>query len=218
MGVVWVRYRSAAHTPVTYVIIAVNILWFLGVELPRGLGAYGLVASGACAPVLVTSGDWYRLLSAMFVHASPTHIVLNMISLWSLRMVEVWFGSAKYFVTYWLSGFIGFLLSTAITSPMTVSAGASGAIFGVFGAVLYMALRGILTKNVRNQLIFILALNLVYDVVTPSVSLAGHVGGLVTGVMCAALFVQRARMRWVNVIAICCGILTAVALAFAYFG
>ncbi len=218
MGVVWVRYRSAVRTPVTYGIIAVNILWFVAVELPRGLGTYGLVASGACAPVLVTSGDWYRLLSAMFVHASLTHIALNMISLWSLRMVEVWLGAAKYFVIYWLSGLMGFLLSTAITSPTTVSAGASGAIFGVFGVMLYMALRGILTQSARNQLIFILALNLVYDVATPSVSLAGHVGGLITGVMCAALFVHRTRLRWVNVAAIGCGILTAFALAFAYFG
>lgn len=210
------------RTPVTWILIIVNVLWYLLVEGYRGLSIQGLVQSGALDwPDVVLGHQWWRLLSAMFVHMGMAHIGLNMVSLASLYVVEWLLGSWMFLTTYLVSGFVGDVASLLISSHHGVAAGASGAIFGIFGVALYMALKGILTKSARNQLLVMLVINLVYGFSSPNIGNSAHIGGLLTGVALSALYVAKPQLKYaksVRLISILTTIVTLVGLALAIPG
>ncbi|MCL6444863.1 MAG: rhomboid family intramembrane serine protease [Alicyclobacillus sp.] len=164
----------------TWTLIIVNVLWFVVVEQLNGLSIQGLMASGALAGEWLAVGQWYRALASMFVHASLTHLGFNMISLWSLSVVEYMLGWAPFLITYTLSGLAAGLLS-AWLSPDVAMVGASGAIFGVFGAALALAFRDVFPKASRNQMLLVLVVNFVYDFATPHIGVLAHVIGLLVG-------------------------------------
>ena len=145
------------------------------------------------AGILVQSGDWYRLFTAMFVHVTPIHILVNMVSLWSLFLVEMVYGSVPYLILYLFSGFVGNLLSVLLLNPYDVSAGASGAIFGVFGAAVALGFQGVFPKVARNQMLLLLAINIIYDLTNPQIDLVGHLGGLASGLLFATLYRKLRR-------------------------
>jgi len=208
--------RTWAKARITVVLIVVNVAWFLLVEGQRGGTPQGFLDAGAMNSFYFMHGQWYRPVSAMFVHAGVAHLLVNMVSLYSLHVIELWMGGAAYLVTYTLAGIAGFLLSAVFTSPSTVTLGASGAIFGVFGVALFLALKGYLPKVVRNQLIAVLILNVVFDVAEPQVSLLGHVGGLIAGMAAAAVFVRQGRRKWTRYAGYGAVVLMVVSLIFAY--
>lgn len=180
----------------TWILILVNVLWYVGVEGFRGLSVTGIVQSGALDWLdVVYDGQWWRLLTAMFVHMGFLHIGLNMVSLASLYVVEWLTGSWAFLAVYLISGVMGNLATLLLSSHQTTAAGASGAIFGIFGVALYMSFKGILTKAARNQLLVILVINLVYGFSSPDIGNTAHIGGLVTGILCSAALVARPQLR-----------------------
>ncbi|GMA51739.1 hypothetical protein GCM10025857_30960 [Alicyclobacillus contaminans] len=187
------RYRW--RTPVTGALIGVNIAWFLLVEAPHGWDANGLLAAGALAPALAVTGQWYRCVSAMFVHMNFMHLTMNMVSLWFLRSIEPWLGKSAFFFIYWIAGVAGFVLSANWADPFTVFAGASGAVFGIFGVALYLAFRGYFHKSVRNQMLWILGINGIYDIFAPGVDVLGHAVGLAVGAFCTAVLYRKPQWK-----------------------
>jgi rhomboid protease GluP len=181
----WKRAR------VTWVLIVVNVLWYVVVETRTGRSDQGLVHAGAVYSVDVFHGQWYRLLSAMFVHMSVVHITLNMVSLANLYVVEIILGAWPFAFLYVVSGFVGNLLGLWLLPGYAVAAGASGAIFGVFAAALVLSFKGFLNKAARNQLLILLVINFVYDLSNAHIDSSAHFGGLVAGIV-----VTLGLIRW----------------------
>ena len=198
-------FRKAlfARTPrawVTPAVVALNVAVFLAM-VATGVSALhpssaSLLAWGADYGPRTTHGQPWRLLTNTFIHVGVFHIVMNMIGLWQVgRMVERLLGNLGFIVTYVMSGLCGSLVSTW-WHPFTVSAGASGAIFGVYGALIAYLLRhrgqiprAILASLQRTAVAFV-ALNVVFGMQQKGIDMAAHLGGLGGGLL-AGLFVGR---------------------------
>ncbi len=179
--------------PLTYGIIFLNILFFL-LSTPQSgnivdIDLDTLVDLGALyGPLVVLKGEWWRLLSAMFLHGGMTHILMNMVSLYIIgRGMELYFPKVAYLAIYLLSGFVGGLLSLYM-HPMSVGVGASGAIFGVFGALagFFLAHRkriGAYSREFMKDFAVILGLNLMLGLSISSIDMSAHIGGLFVGML-----------------------------------
>ncbi|MGY0230248.1 rhomboid family intramembrane serine protease [Longispora urticae] len=131
----------------------------------------------------VYDGAYYRLITSMFLHYGPIHLLMNMWALWVLgRNLETAFGPVRFAALYLLSG-LGGSVAVLMFSPNAVTAGASGAIFGLFGALVV-----VLRKLGRSlaPIIPVLAVNAIFTFTVSSISIAGHVGGFVAGGVIAA--------------------------------
>ncbi|MDH6197521.1 membrane associated rhomboid family serine protease [Mycobacterium frederiksbergense] len=177
---------------VTYGLIAVNVLMFV---LQAASGT--LTNDLTLWPRGIAFGDqYYRLVTSAFLHYGITHLLFNM---WALYVVgpplEAWLGRLRFGVLYALSGLGGSVLVYLLTPLDTPTAGASGAIFGLFGAIFVVARK--LNLDVR-WIAAVVVLNLVFTFVGPAlgtgaISWQGHLGGLVTGAAVAAAFVYAPR-------------------------
>ncbi|MGW2224175.1 rhomboid family intramembrane serine protease [Streptomyces formicae] len=142
----------------------------------------------------VAEGQWYRLVTAMFLHSSYMHIAFNMLSLWWIGgPLEAAFGRARYLALYGASGIAGSALTYLIAEPNQPSLGASGAIFGLFGATAVLMRR--LNYDMR-PVIALLVINLIITF-GPGFNIAwqAHVGGLVGGVVVGYAMVHAPRER-----------------------
>lgn len=168
---------------VTYIFIAICIIMFI---LTRGSTDIDtLLKYGANNAYLTKNGDYYRLLSSMFIHIGLLHLLFNMYALYIIGpQVESFYGKFKYFLIYILSGVSGSILSITFSSN-TVSAGASGAIFGLMGALLYFGFfyRNYLGSVIKSQIVPIIILNLVIGFSTSGIDNAAHIGGLIGGIL-----------------------------------
>ncbi|ORW18742.1 rhomboid family intramembrane serine protease [Mycobacterium palustre] len=185
--------QRSATPVVTYVLIAINVAVFIA-QMASG----NLEKRLSLWPPAVADGQLYRLATAAFLHYGPTHLLFNM---WALYVIgpplETWLGRLRFGVLYALSGLGGSVLVYLISPLNTATAGASGAIFGLFGAALVVAKR--LTLDVR-WVVAVIAVNLAFTFVVPAISSQriswqGHVGGLVTGGLVAAAYVYPPRRR-----------------------
>jgi membrane associated rhomboid family serine protease len=182
--------------PATLILIAVNVAAFLaevagggGGLSPRGSSL--LVNFGLYGP-FVAEGEWYRLLTSGFLHISLIHIGFNMFALYFLgRILEPGIGTPRFVALYFASLFAGSLGATLL-SPDTLTIGASGAVFGIFGATFVIARhRGI--SGLASSIGVILLLNLAITFGNPEISIGGHLGGLVGGVLCALFIIAGER-------------------------
>lgn len=176
---------SSKKPIVTWIIIALCIIMFFVSGM--GYDTYTLVKYGANFSGLVRNGELYRLVTYMFLHAGIVHIGLNMYSLYIVGpRVEDFFGKWKYALIYFISGICGGLLSIGFT-PNVVSVGASGAIFGLFGALIYFGYnyRGYIGAMIRSQIVPIVIYNLFMGLFIPGIDMWGHVGGLIGGILTA---------------------------------
>lgn len=176
---------SSKKPIVTWIIIALCIIMFFVSGM--GYDTYTLVKYGANFSGLVRNGELYRLVTYMFLHAGIVHIGLNMYSLYIVGpRVEDFFGKWKYALIYFISGICGGLLSIGVT-PNVVSVGASAAIFGLFGALIYFGYnyRGYIGAMVRSQVVPIVIYNLFMGLFIPGIDMWGHVGGLIGGILTA---------------------------------
>jgi membrane associated rhomboid family serine protease len=131
----------------------------------------------------VAAGEYYRLFTAMFLHFGIIHLLMNMWALWILgRPLEAWFGSARFLGIYLVCG-LGGNVAAYVFQPYALSAGASTAIFGLF-AVLFVALRRMRLST--SSVLPIIIINLIFTISVPGISIAGHLGGLVTGAVIGA--------------------------------
>ena len=123
----------------------------------------------------------------MFLHNGIIHLFLNMYSLYYVgTKIEDFFGKKKYLLIYFLSGIAGNLLSIGFSSN-TTSVGASGAIFGLFGALLYFGYtyRGYIGSIIRSQILPIIIYNLFIGFIIPNINMSAHIGGLIGGIITA---------------------------------
>lgn len=182
-------FGGSVHAPVTYALIAINVAVYLA-EIASGPG--GLNSPGAAfvthyslIGTSVASGQWYRLLTGAFLHEGLVHIGFNMVALYFLgRLLEPAIGATRFLFVYFASLFAGSLGALLLSGPHALTLGASGAIFGIFGAAFVIA-RGRGLDSVARVIGVILLFNLAFSVSDPYVSLGGHLGGLIAGVLCA---------------------------------
>jgi rhomboid protease GluP len=183
--------REFRRYPLTYTIIVVNILIYLFSALLSGslidMDMRVLVDLGALyGPLTIADAQWWRLLTAMFLHGGMTHLLMNMFSLYLIgRGVEQYFSRSAYLALYLFSGVIGGLVSLFM-HPHAVGIGASGAIFGIFGALagFFLAHRdriGTYTRMFMKDFAVVLGLNFFIGVAIPSVDMSAHIGGLFVG-------------------------------------
>ena len=176
---------SSKKPIITYIIIALCIVMFIVSEF--GINTMMLVKYGANVGSLVKSGEVYRLIAYMFLHSGIFHIFFNMYSLYIVGpRVEDFFGKWKYLFIYMASGIAGGLLSIALNGEV-ISVGASGAIFGLFGALLYFGYnyRGYIGSIIKSQILPIVIYNLLIGFFIPGIDMWGHLGGLIGGVFTA---------------------------------
>ena len=175
---------------VTYIIMAICIILFILMELSGGsTNSHTLLKYGANLDVLVKNGEYYRLFTCIFLHIGIMHLLCNMYSLYIIgREVENLFGKIKYIIIFILSGIFGSIMSLAFTHN-TISAGASGAIFGLLGALLYFGMhyRTYLGEAIKRSIIPIIVINLIIGFFAEGIDLAAHIGGLVGGVLVAMM-------------------------------
>jgi membrane associated rhomboid family serine protease len=175
------------NTPVvTYVLIGINVVMFALQMLAPGLERELVLFSPA-----VADGEWYRLLSSAFLHYGPMHIVFNM---WALYVIgpplEIALGRLRFSSLYLMSALGGSVVVYLLSTLGGQTAGASGAVFGLFGATFVVGRR--LNMDTR-WVIGLIAINLVITFVVPNISWQGHLGGLVTGAAIAAAYAYAPR-------------------------
>lgn len=172
----------------TYFLIGLNILVFLLVELGgSSTDIEHLIRVGAKYNPYIIDGEWWRIISSMFLHIGIFHLLMNMLALYYLgHAVEGIFGTGRFFIIYMLAGISGGLASFAFT--INVSAGASGAIFGLFGALLFFGLihKRLFFQTMGTNLLVIIGINLVFGFTVPQIDNSAHLGGLIGGFIAAA--------------------------------
>lgn len=194
-GVQRASYEGAG-AKVTRTLIALNVAVYVA-ELATGGNVNGVGSSIYDKGVLVAGrtvdahghligvaqGEYWRLLTAAFLHYGPFHLILNMLALyWFGSLLEQRIGSGKFLLLYLVSGLAG-SAGALVASPLTPTVGASGAIFGVLGA-------GLVLEHQRDYVfggsaLGIIVLNLVFTFAVPNISIGGHIGGLIGGAACA---------------------------------
>jgi rhomboid protease GluP len=192
----WVQ-RGESTISLTHIIFGINAAVFLGMALSAStimdFPAAELVRWGGNLGALTISGEWWRLLTNVFVHGGVIHIAFNMWCLWNLgQLCESLYGRWTYACIYLICG-VGASLASAGWHPYVPSVGASGAIFGLAGALLaafklgeFSVPRAALSGTLRSLGAFVVY-NLIFGFAIPGIDNAAHIGGLITGLIVGAL-------------------------------
>jgi membrane associated rhomboid family serine protease len=196
-GVTIAGARPGARPLVTQLLIGVNIAVFLWTVVTSGS-----IANNARAPVFqawalvpgaVADGEWWRLLTGGFLHFGPLHLVFNMWALWVIgRDVESALGHGRFLGLYLVSLLGGSAAVMLLSAPGANVAGASGAVFGLMGALAVLLRR---LQVPLGQVGGLIAVNLVITFLIPGISVAGHLGGLLTGAAATAALVYAPAER-----------------------
>ncbi|MFI9205664.1 rhomboid family intramembrane serine protease [Streptomyces sp. NPDC053048] len=202
--------QTADPRLVTKVLLGINVaLWIAvmatGTVLLDGLELFGRAALSDFGPLEgVAEGQWYRLLTAMFLHQAPMHLAFNMLSLWWLGPpLEMALGRARYLALYLLAGLGGSALTYLVAAPNQPSLGASGAIFGLLGATAVLLRR---LKYDMRPVIILLVLNLIFTFTWSNIAWEAHVGGLVVGTAVAYGMVHAPRGKRLLVQRLTCAV------------
>lgn len=170
---------------ITYILLVLNIFLYLYMVLS---GKYDFLSNLLCnyGPY-IRNGEYYRLISSMFVHGDILHIGFNMYALYVIgRQVESYMGRFKYILIYFFSGIMGNLISMICSTNASI--GASGAIFGLLGTLLYFGYhyRVYLGNVLFNQILPLIVYNLVLGFMVPGIDNFAHIGGLIGGFFMAS--------------------------------
>lgn len=185
----------------TYSIMIINIIIFL-IEILKSksiidINIYTLIEMGAKINPLINKGEIYRLITAAFLHGGLIHIFFNMSALNIIgKEVESIFGGKKFLVIYILSA-IGGNLFSYLFSPKSISVGASGAIFGLLGAMLVFGIkeRYRIGKSYVKNIIQTIGLNIILGVTIPNIDNFAHFGGLTIGIITTFIIYERIKMK-----------------------
>jgi membrane associated rhomboid family serine protease len=182
----------AEKPTVTYVLIGINVFAFL-LMLVSGIDETA-TQWGMFPPSIAIDNEWWRLITSAFLHGGWLHIAFNMYVLYALGpTLERLLGHSRYLVLYLMAALGGAVCSYAFSDVMTVSVGASGAIFGLMGALV---VAGRKLRYDITQVLVLLAVNFAIGFLAPGVDWKAHIGGLVVGAVVAAIFVlPPARIR-----------------------
>lgn len=191
------RHVDRRGTPITWILIALNAAIFIAGEIFPAFGNE-VFERAAQHPILIDRGEWWRLLTATFLHGSILHILFNMYALWLFGPVlERRFGSFSFASLYLAGGVAGGMLYQLLGSNAW-AVGASGAIFGLFGALLTASYRQRHTRAgaaVFGQLLLLLVINLSLPIFVRNIAWQAHVGGLVAGALIAAVWDRLPRTK-----------------------
>jgi len=198
------RTLPTEQTWATFLLIGINVAVFLwditsGGTISNGGGA--AYRNGVMTAGLVAYGDWYRLISAGFLHYGFIHLGLNMLALYIVGpQLEKLLGAIR-FLTLYFSALLAGSLGAMFVEPNSATAGASGAIFGLFGAALAFQLSNHI--NIwRSGLGGLILINLVFTFAVPGISKGGHLGGMIGGVIVGYAMFELDRRRqspWLGV-------------------
>ncbi|MBQ5950986.1 MAG: rhomboid family intramembrane serine protease [Lachnospiraceae bacterium] len=185
-------------------LVAVNVIYFLVLVFTGSLGSTSkLLAMGAMsADSLLSKHEVYRLITAMFMHGGISHLFNNMLVLFFLGdNMERVLGGRRYLVFYLLCGVGAGIVSCAwyaLTRQPVVSLGASGAIFGVIGGLLYVVIKnhGRLEDLSTGRLGMFIAFSLYFGLSSVGVDNAAHIGGMAVGFLLAMVMYKPPRVRW----------------------
>ena len=199
--------KNGIKAPCTVILVAINVVVFLLLSL-KGMTEDGmfLLQHGAMyVPYSTEKGEYYRIFTSMFLHFGFDHLLNNMVVLaavgWNL---EYELGGLKFLILYLLSGLGGNVLSAWWDIRMgeyAISAGASGAIFGVIGALLYVAIRnkGRIGDISGRGILFMIALSLYYGFSSGGVDNMAHIGGLAAGFVLSVLLYRKKDRKYRSV-------------------
>lgn len=178
---------------ITITLISVNILMYIITAILSGdiidSDIRALIFLGAKVNELISAGEYYRLITAMFLHGGLMHLLLNMYALNTLGpFVEKIYGSAKYIIIYFAAGIVSSLFSYRFSEG--VSIGASGAIFGLLGAALIFSLkmRDRIGKGMIKNIISVIGINIFIGISVPNIDNLAHLGGLIGGALVSLIF------------------------------
>jgi membrane associated rhomboid family serine protease len=187
-------FLSGTSALVTKALIAANVLVFMinlaqGASLGRNGGElffdWALIGRGQLIDgtmIGVAEGEWWRLVTSMFLHGGILHLGLNMLLLfWVGAPIEEAIGRARFLILYFVSGLAGAAGALLLSDPSSITVGASGAIFGLLGAAVVFERQR--TMVLGGSALSIIVLNLVLTFAVPNVSIGGHVGGLIGGAL-----------------------------------
>jgi len=205
---------SRSGPVVTFTLIGVNVGVYLLALLMggqiNGTGSW-IYENGVLFGPAVANGDWWRLVTAMFLHYGILHLGMNMLVLWIIGPpLEEYFGHGRYLLVYVVSGLAG-SAGALIWSPNALTVGASGAIWGIMGAALVLEARKIYVFG--GQAMGLVVFNLAITFLIPGISIGGHVGGLIGGGLCAFAFSGLRRMRALATLSVAAVGALSVALA-----
>lgn len=171
---------------VTYIIMFINLAVFIAMYL-LGNGSndkYTLIKFGASVPSLIKAGEYWRLIASSFIHIGVVHFLFNNYALYVIgAQLESFYGKTKYIIIYLFSAITSGLLSLMFVN--VISAGASGAIFGLLGALLYFGYhyRIYLGTVIKSQIIPLILFNLLLGFTLTGINNAAHIGGLIGGIL-----------------------------------
>jgi rhomboid protease GluP len=223
------RSLAVARSPVTAGIIGINALVYVAMVVsgvsPFAPNLADLLRWGANSGVQTLTAQPWRILTSNYVHIGLLHIVLNMWCLWNLgALAEQIFDRLTYFLTYTVCG-LGGSIASLWWHPMGVGAGASGAIFGMAGALISALYLGNLPvhpqamKSTLKSLLSFAGYNLFFGTVVPGIDNSAHIGGLISGLILGAVLARRLtsppdeRNSWRNWVFIAAGVILLLAFS-----
>jgi rhomboid protease GluP len=224
------RYARALFsraTPITYALLGANVAMFVLMTIVSGgtENSSTLIAFGAKTNALLSSGEWFRLITPIFIHAGLLHLLLNSYALWMVGMqVEKLYGSARFLLIYLLSGVGGvagsYLGQSFLPRPVDApSVGASGAIFGLFGVLAVFGFRyrrelpPAIRRAVTAGVLPVIVINLFIGLSIEFIDNSAHVGGLITGSALALIIPyiapgkERLSKTGLLIMAVCVGVI-----------
>jgi membrane associated rhomboid family serine protease len=217
---------AGLDAPATVALVAANVLVYLitvgqgaGLNRPGG-ELYDKGALFISLPFLpdqgLAQGEWWRLITAAFLHGSIIHLAFNMFALfWLGSIVEQALGATRYLLIYFASGLAG-SAGALLMDPNAITVGASGAIYGIFGALLI--LEYLATGTIAGPALTLIVLNLAITFTIPNISIGGHLGGLLGGVLATLALTQTRRLSRSGLIGPALVVLVgAASVAVAYF-
>lgn len=171
--------------PITYSLIAINVfIWLIMFLVLDRFSDFKLLDVGGLVHFNFVHGEWYRLITSMFLHFNFEHLLMNMLSLFIFgKIVESIVGHWRMLVIYLFAGLFGNFASLSFNTH-TVSAGASGAIFGLIGAIFtFMYLSKTFNRKLIGQLLIVLVILIGISIFIPNINIVAHLGGLIGGIL-----------------------------------
>lgn len=178
----------------TFILLSIMIIYFIFLTLNGGsTNVETLLQYGAFfPPVILYYNEFYRFITSIFIHIGPAHMFFNGYALYIFGpQIERLMGGKKYLLFFLLSG-IGGNLASFFFHFESISAGASGSLFGLFGAFLYLIHRhkNMVTASGRKSILSLLGINLALTFIVPSISITAHLGGLIIGYLLSYIFIR----------------------------
>ncbi|AJC72584.1 integral membrane protein rhomboid-like protein [Thermococcus guaymasensis DSM 11113] len=182
--------KAVRHAWLTYTLALINVMVYIYELYLSGSIAepspYALLKLGLVNILVTEYHEWWRLFTAMFVHLSWIHLAMNTFFLIYLgSQLELFVGKVRYLVLYITAGLFGNVLTVALMDPYTISGGASGALFGIAGALIMI--EGVLKRNIQTALANAFFLFLINSWM-PHVNAVAHLGGLLVGIAFGYLY------------------------------